>query len=107
MSDHYFDSPVDSLLPIAQVTMFLAVACSVMMGVSRRFGDFIMKMLAFNLRVAFEETNAGKNLTLTQDSILTGLPRTIETALAHFDLGVKTTTFEVQNQSIFSLCRLF
>ncbi len=76
--------------------MFLAVVCSVMMGISRRLGDFLMKMLAINLRVAFEQTNqSGQSLSLLQQDILGALPKTIDTALSHFDLDVKTTVYAV------------
>ncbi len=76
--------------------MFLAVVCSVMMGVSRRLGDFLMKILAINLRIAFEQTKQpGEGLTLLQQDVLKELPKTIDTALAQFDLDVKTTVYAV------------
>ncbi len=76
--------------------MFLAVVCSVMMGISRRFGDFLMKMLTINLRVAFEQTKQPNNgFTILQQDILSGLPKTIETAMAQFDLDAKSTTYAV------------
>lgn len=93
--DHYYQTPVDAFLPIAQVTMFLAVACSAMMGISRRFGDFLMKMLALNLCVAFDQTKTGDKLTFHQEEILAALPRTMATAMEQFDLDVKTTIYAV------------
>ncbi|KJA18366.1 hypothetical protein HYPSUDRAFT_145129, partial [Hypholoma sublateritium FD-334 SS-4] len=94
--DHHYKTPVDALLPVAQVTMFLAVVCSVMMGISRRLGDFLMKMLTINLRIAFEQTRKPEEgPTLLQQDILSGLPKTIETALSQFDLDVKTTVYAV------------
>ncbi len=72
--DHHFQTPINSLLPAAQVTMFLAVFCSVMMGISRRFGDFLMKMLSINLRVAFEQTKKPNDeFTNLQKDILSGI----------------------------------
>ncbi len=76
--------------------MFLAVVCSVMMGISRRFGDFLMKMLSINLRVAFEQTKKPNDqFTILQQDILGGIPKTIDTAMALFDLDVKSTTYAV------------
>jgi hypothetical protein len=38
---------VDLHAPVAQLMMFIVVVCNVMMGVSRRLGDFLLGLVTF------------------------------------------------------------
>jgi hypothetical protein len=71
--------------------MFIVVVCNVMMGVSRRLGDFLLDLLTIILRCAFAVNSA--NLNLRQQSILKQIPRTMDTVLSKFNLDSKTTTY--------------
>ncbi|KAH7917398.1 hypothetical protein BV22DRAFT_977066, partial [Leucogyrophana mollusca] len=49
--DHLYDLPVDRCDQVAQVSIFLGVACSVLFGVSRHAGNLIMGLVALLLKV--------------------------------------------------------
>ncbi|KAF8580040.1 hypothetical protein K439DRAFT_1266630, partial [Ramaria rubella] len=51
-SGHLLASPIDCSDEVAQITMFLAVVCTVIMGVSRRAGDFILGITSVLLSLA-------------------------------------------------------
>jgi Transposase family tnp2 len=84
---------VDLHAPVAQLMMFIVVVCNVMMGVSRRLGDFLLGLLTVTLRCAFLDNST--NLSLRQQSILSQIPRTMDTVLSKFNLDSKTTTYAV------------
>jgi hypothetical protein len=85
--------PINRHDPIAQITMFIAVVCNVMIGVSRRFGDLILGLLTILLRWSFYD--AANNLTFRQQDILKQIPLTLVTALKKFNLDSQTTTYAV------------
>lgn len=91
-ADHHFSNPsVNFSTPVAQVALFLGVVCSIMFGVSRRAGDFIMSMLSILLRLAFQQRDG--SIDAAQESIHAEIPHRIEEALKHFNLEGRTTTY--------------
>ncbi len=46
LAGHHYELPVDHSDDITQVSIFLGVVCSIIMGVSHRAGDLIMGLLA-------------------------------------------------------------
>ncbi|KAF8588017.1 hypothetical protein K439DRAFT_1336367, partial [Ramaria rubella] len=51
-SGHLLASPIDRLDEVAQITMFLAVVCTIIMGVSHCAGDFILGIMSVLLSLA-------------------------------------------------------
>ena len=73
--------------------MFLAIACSVIIGVSRRFGDLILGLVSSLLKLAFRDSQGALNVK--QSNILKQIPLTIETVMTKFALDGETTTYAV------------
>ena len=89
----YFDLPIDNYNPIAQVAMFLAITCSVIMGVSQHFGDLLLGLLSVLLKLAF--CDAQEALNVKQSSTLMQIPFTIKTMMSKFSLDGEITTYAV------------
>lgn len=85
--------PIDEHDGVAQIAMFIAVICTVIMGVSRRMGNLLINLLSILLRWSFLATTS--ELSLKQKLIIDQIPHTIETALDRFNLEAKTTTYAV------------
>ena len=83
--------PVDIYAPVAQLTMFIVVLCSIMMGISWCLGNLLLNLLTITLQFAFSLNS--DNLSLWQRSILNQIPRTMDTVLSKFDLDSKMTTY--------------
>ncbi|KAF8834750.1 hypothetical protein BDN67DRAFT_914312, partial [Paxillus ammoniavirescens] len=73
--------PIDNCDEIAQVSLFLGVLCSVILGISRCAADLIMSILSLVLRLTFRGPTDGGMLTLQQNT-LTQVPTTIGGALS-------------------------
>ncbi|KAF8957902.1 hypothetical protein BDZ97DRAFT_1669160, partial [Flammula alnicola] len=84
---------IDRYNPLAQITMFIVVISSVLMGASRRMAELLLSLVCVALHWAF--TDGSRDLNSTEQSILDQLPRTLETVLAKFNLEGKTTTYAV------------
>ncbi len=83
--------PVDRHSPVAQLAMFIAIVCTVIMGLSRQMGNLILNLVSLTLRWAFKDPQ--ENLTERQSSILKQIPTMVETVLSKFNLDGKTTVF--------------
>ncbi|PPQ89924.1 hypothetical protein CVT25_009725 [Psilocybe cyanescens] len=90
-SNHHFDRAIDLYSPVAQMTMFIAVICTVMIGVSRDMGNLILRLFSLTLRWAFRDRDG--NLDATRSSIMDQIPSTVETVLSKFNLDGKTTIY--------------
>jgi hypothetical protein len=86
--------PVNQQDVVAQIALFITVACTVLMGVSRRMGELLLGLVSTLLRAAFVDPKKPE-LTLRQQSILAQIPRTLDTALKKFHLESQTTTYAV------------
>lgn len=73
--------------------MFLGVVCSVVMGVSRTAGNFIMNMLSFILLLAFRGSDDMYSATSAQT--LGQIPSSIDEALAGFRLDGRCVVYAV------------
>jgi hypothetical protein len=91
--DHHYVAPINQSEELIQVSLFLGVACTVIAGMSRRIGDFIMCLVRLILRLAFQ---IGANESHpSHANILAQIPVTIETALGRFNLEGRVTTYAV------------
>ncbi|HEV7738573.1 MAG TPA: hypothetical protein VGO47_14530 [Chlamydiales bacterium] len=81
--------------PVAQVTLFLAVACTLLMGISRRAGDFVLQMASLLLRLAFSRYTASKESPTLEANILVQIPETLKLALSRFNLDGHVTLYAV------------
>lgn len=70
--------------------MFLAVYCSVIIHVSRRQADFIIRCLVQIVLLVFRSARSG-NLLPTDKNIVDQIPDSIETAMRRF--GLKQDSF--------------
>ncbi|KAF8229328.1 hypothetical protein L208DRAFT_1052266, partial [Tricholoma matsutake] len=74
--------PVNQYDDVTQVSMFLGVVCSMIMGVSHQFGDLIMGILSIVLWLAFKRQGAA---SFAGAQIINGIPRTIDMVLSKFN----------------------
>ncbi|KAF8576079.1 hypothetical protein K439DRAFT_1240842, partial [Ramaria rubella] len=92
-SGHLLASPIACLDEVAQITMFLAVVCTVIMGVSRCAGDFILGITSVLLSLAWR--NKHGTLDPPQANVLVQVPKTVATALSRFNLDSQVTIYAV------------
>jgi Chromo (CHRromatin Organisation MOdifier) domain/Transposase family tnp2 len=85
---HHYEHPINQCTPAAQVSMFLGVVCSVMMGISRSAGDLIMALIGVILRLF----SAGSEDPI-QSRTISQVPQSIAQALAKFNLEGRTTVY--------------
>ena len=88
ISDHHYDNPIDKVHYVAQIFIFLGVVCRIFLGASRAWGDFIMSVAQYGLRLGLPNNSAN-------DIVCDQVPRTIDAALKHFNLEGKTVTYAV------------
>jgi hypothetical protein len=91
--EHLFKSSIDRSDEVAQVTMLLAVVCTVIMGVSRRGGDIIMGQLSVLLCAAWRQKDGA--LDASHANILAQLPKSMTTVLSKFNLDGHVTIYAV------------
>lgn len=78
---------------VAQVVVLLGVICSVLMGVTRSSGNFIMGTLSLLVCLAFQRSDG--TLSMSHENIIRQLPSTIEAALDKFNVTAKTVAYAV------------
>jgi hypothetical protein len=93
LTDHHFDLPINHYDSVAQLTMFIAIVCNVIMGVSRRMGDMIINLLSILVSWAFRDRQG--NLSAKELSTLGQIPLTMATVFSKFNLDGQTTTYAV------------
>lgn len=90
---HHFAASISKLDIITQVSAFLGVICTVIMGVSCRDGDMIMGLVNIILFLAFQQPDGV--LRSRHEDIISEMPQSIEAALSRFDLDSRTTVYAV------------
>ncbi|KAF8572646.1 hypothetical protein K439DRAFT_1247503, partial [Ramaria rubella] len=85
--------PINRSDEVAQITMFLAVVCTVIMGVSHCVGDFILGITSVLLSLAWR--NKHSTLDPPQANVLVQVPKTVATALSRFNLDGRITIYTV------------
>lgn len=85
---------VSRLNVIAQLSLLLGVVCAVIIGVSRRGGDFILGVLHILLETIFREQTHYIPF-VRANTILQQLPKTIETATNKFNLKGRLVFYAV------------
>ena len=93
LTDHHFDLPINHYDSVAQLTMFIAIVCNVIIGVSRRMGDMIINLLSILVSWAFRDRQG--NLGVKQSSTLGQIPLTMATVFSKFNLDGQTTIYAV------------
>lgn len=77
---------------ITQVSIFLGIVCTVIMGISRRDGDFVLKLLNMLLYLAFM---TGGPMHPHGEEVLKQMPQEIRSLLSKFDLESRTIIYAV------------
>lgn len=90
--DHHFRETMKDMDEIAKVTIFLGVVCTVIMGISRRDGDFLMSMLTMIICLALKINGP---MSLRGKEALKDIPRGIRSALLKFNLENRTIIYAV------------
>ena len=90
-TDNQFQSPVEHMDIIAQVTLLIGVVCNIVMGVSLRGGDFIINALSLLLFLAFQRPDG--TLSSIHKNVIKQIPSTIEGAISRFNLSYQTTSY--------------
>jgi hypothetical protein len=91
LAHHFCKSLISASTPVAQVSLFLGVVCSVMFGLSRPKGDFLMSMISLVIGMAFSCFTG--TLTPAQRNVLAEVPHRIDAVLQRFNIDGRTTTF--------------
>jgi hypothetical protein len=92
LTEHHYDPRINDVTQLAQVAILIGVICRVVLGVSRRAGDLILRMVHVLLRRAFQ---MGGDTRPTEQHELLQVPFTIQVALSRFNLDSRTTTYAV------------
>nr|OBZ69640.1 hypothetical protein A0H81_10344 [Grifola frondosa] len=93
MGYHHFELRVNHLPEAAQVAMLLGVVCRVILGISRRAGDFILNLVA--LVVYLVSSNRDGSSNPSAEDTLRDIPLSINSALSHFNFSGRTTVYAV------------
>lgn len=88
---HHYDFPVDECTSAAQVSIFLAVICAVIGGVSRWMGDLILALVGKIIELVAMKPDG--NMDPLQARTLKQLPKTLHGALSRFSLDGRTTIY--------------
>ncbi|KAM5532486.1 hypothetical protein V8D89_013839, partial [Ganoderma adspersum] len=86
---NHFNRPIDQHSELAQTCGLLAMVCQVVMGVSRRGGDFIMGMLT--IIISFIVDHLSHTAANLPRQTLDELPMTVETITSWFRLDGEVT----------------
>lgn len=89
--EHHYEIPVNCSNEIAQVSIFLGIVCSVIMGASRWAGDLIMSLVFLLLDLAFQNKDGG--YSALDSNTLSQIPISIDDALSRFNLDGHTTIY--------------
>ena len=90
--DHHYHHPIDRCDEVTQVSIFLGVLCSVILGISQCTSDLIMGLISLVLWLAFRDSMDGNTSVLGEHTMAQVLT-TIRGALSHFNLHHGTTVF--------------
>lgn len=88
-SDHHFSAAVNNYDELTKLSLFLCAASHVFGGVSKVFGEFIMRTINVIINLASQHEQP------LPAEFQKHLPQTISTALAQFNLNGRTTPFAV------------
>ncbi|EPQ49864.1 hypothetical protein GLOTRDRAFT_97339, partial [Gloeophyllum trabeum ATCC 11539] len=89
--DDHHERPIDQYSAVAQVSMFLVTVCTVIVGVNRSAGAFMLATISTILTLAF--TLHGRQLKQDQERVLADIPSTVDTVLSKFKLDGRVTTY--------------
>ena len=92
-TENHFHFPLCENDTVAQVCIFLAVVCFVVMGVSHCEGEFILGMTLVILRATFE--HGGRAPSIIEEEVLLQIPTTIPGLLKKVNLDACTVTYAV------------
>jgi hypothetical protein len=92
-ADHHYDIPVNAHNELLQVSLFLGVVCVVIGGLSRGFGDLIMGIINIILMLFQQRLGLGRDQPLSSTQFQ--VPKSIESALFHFNLNGHTVDYAI------------
>lgn len=90
LADRHFERPIDSLSVLGQLLLVLAVVGHLIMGISQRDGNFIMGVLSIALNAVLNGFQNPPALRALRE-----LPKTLRSALEHFDVEGQYTVYAV------------
>src|SRR5271168_3563695 len=95
-ADHFFDPILLGADPILQLSVFIGVACSIILGVSRRGGSFMLSILKYIIQLCFmRDVSNPKNLSPCDKKLLSGFPADPRSIEAQFHLEGKHIIYTV------------
>ena len=75
VTDHFFDPILFGANPILQVSVFMVVACSVILGISHQGASFMLSMLKYIIQLCFMwEISDPESLFPHDKKLLSGFP---------------------------------
>ena len=90
---HHFHRPIDSRDDIAQVSIFLVVVNVVLLGASRRIGDFLLGLVSLIVNLVFK--SVGSQAEVLRHRTSAQIPKSMKTALSYFNFQPNTTVYAV------------
>ena len=95
-ADHFFDPILLGADPILQLSVFMVVACSIILGVSRRGGSFMLSILKYIIQLCFmRDVSNPENLSPRDKKLLSRFPADPRSIEAQFHLEGKHTIYTV------------
>ena len=96
VADHLFEPILLGADPILQLSIFMVAACSIILGVSRRGGSFMLSILKYIIQLCFmREISDPESLCQRDKKLLSGFPIDPCSIEAKFHLESKHTIYAV------------
>ena len=96
MADHFFDPILLGADSILQLSVFMVITCSVILGVSRRGGSFMLSIIKYLIQLCLmRETNNPESLSPRDKKLLSGFPSDPRSIEARFHLEGKHSIYAV------------
>ena len=93
VADHFFEPILLGADPILQLSVFMVAACSIILGVSRRGGSFMLSILKYIIQLCFmREINNPESLCQRDKKLLSGFPINPRSIEANDPLGHSATS---------------
>ena len=93
ITDHHFRSILRGVDPILQVSVFMVVACHIVLGVGHWGCNFMLSMLQYVVQLAFMHSQS--RLLQHDQKVMSDFPGDIRSATAQFLLDRKHTIYTV------------
>jgi len=93
MLAHHFDAVLEQADPVLQVTFFMIIACQIILGVSRRGGNFMLALVNYIIQLTVLRDR--QSVSAHDQKLLADIPKDVRTLEKNFNLGSPHIIFAV------------